>query len=367
MSGQRYERVSEFDRDDSPSRVESRRAQSPTPASPPPSFRSGASSPTSRRLLSHDPLNPEVDQALAASFDTPSDGGPSDDEEIEDDDDRQRSLHRTRGSLAQPPSRGSDRPADGHPRRTTVDRRVTALPVVAPTPVTATSRVYGGGSGDGVFANLDAKPETGEKGEEQPPSYEQAAADATPPYWETTILAPGVGSDDVFIDGLPVGSVFSFIWNGMISTSFQVVGFLLTYLLHTTHAAKNGSKVGLGITLVRYGFFMKGAGQGGPANGGNSDPQYTQPADPNSHDFDSATDMANDRAAASGASSSTVADLANSDWLAYALMIIGWFILIRAVSNFLRARRHEQLVLQSPERGLSVPIVATGERAETVV
>ncbi len=78
-------------------------------------------------------------------------------------------------------------------------------------------------------------------------TYEQAAADATPPYWETTILAPGMVSDEVFVEGLPVGSVFSFIWNGMISMSFQLVGFLLTYLLHTTHAAKNGSRAGLGM------------------------------------------------------------------------------------------------------------------------
>lgn len=41
--------------------------------------------------------------------------------------------------------------------------------------------------------------------------------------------------------------------------------------------------------------------------------------------------------------------------------------MIRAVSDFLKARRHEQLVLQSPDRGLNVPIIATGEEAETVV
>jgi len=41
--------------------------------------------------------------------------------------------------------------------------------------------------------------------------------------------------------------------------------------------------------------------------------------------------------------------------------------LIRAVSDFLKARRHEQLVLQSPDRGLNVPIIATGEEVETVV
>jgi hypothetical protein len=48
-------------------------------------------------------------------------------------------------------------------------------------------------------------------------------------------------------------------------------------------------------------------------------------------------------------------------------MIVGWFILIRSVSDFLRARRHEQLVLQSPDRGLGVPVVAEGERPETSV
>lgn len=59
-------------------------------------------------------------------------------------------------------------------------------------------------------------------------SYEQAAADATPPYWETTILAPGMASDEVFIDGLPVGSVFAFIWNAMSMLFPQVPQYHLT-------------------------------------------------------------------------------------------------------------------------------------------
>ena len=209
-------------------------------------------------------------------------------------------------------------------------------------------------------------------------SYEAAAADATPPYWETTILAPGhlTSSDEVYVDGLPVGSLFSFVWNAMISMSFTLVGFLLTYLLHTTHAAKNGSKAGLGITLVQYGFYMRSGRStvSPPTNG--QDPAFTAPQDPNSHDFDpnavsdsgaaaaAAATIADSsqQAAASGASS-----VANSDWLAYALMIVGWFILIRAVSDFFKARRHEQLVLQSPDRGLNVPVVADTERPEEAV
>lgn len=163
---------------------------------------------------------------------------------------------------------------------------------------------------------------------------------------------------------MPVGSFFSFIWNAMISMSFQLVGFLLTYLLHSSHAAKNGSRAGLGVTLIQYGFYMKntnsGAGADGMAGSSGGD-GYANPPDPNAHDFDPNT------VASGGESGGGVSDIASSEWIAYILMIVGWFILIRAVSDYLKARRHEQLVLQSPDRGLGVPIIAEGERSETVV
>ena len=159
---------------------------------------------------------------------------------------------------------------------------------------------------------------------------------------------------------MPVGSVFSFIWNGMISMSFQLVGFLLTYLLHSTHAAKNGSRAGLGITLIQYGFYMKSTVSGSGMDGNPND-AYSQPPDPNSHDFDP------NNVGSSSDGSGSIDELAGSDFIAYLLMIVGWFILIRSVSDYIRARRHEQLVLQSPDRGLGVPIIGTGERPETVV
>ena len=180
-------------------------------------------------------------------------------------------------------------------------------------------------------------------------------------------------SDEVYVDGLPVGSLFSFLWNSVISMSFQLVGFLLTYLLHTTHAAKNGSRAGLGITLVTYGFSMKSSSS---RRQGVPEPQYGQPTDPNSHDFDPSTISNSAAAAVAAMSGSQVeggngsngrSDFAATDWLAYILMIVGWFILIRAVTDYIKARRHEQLVLRSPERGLQQPIVAEGEQSDTVV
>ena len=186
---------------------------------------------------------------------------------------------------------------------------------------------------------------------------------------ETTIVAKGMSSDEVYIDGLPVGSVFSFVWNGMISMSFQLVGFLLTYLLHTTHAAKNGSRAGLGLTLVQYGFYMKGAPASRDEAGNPGQFVNGAPPDPNSHTFDPGS-VAGGSAAATGdvsgpGGAGTMMGISGTDWISYILMIVGWFILIRSVSDFLRARRHEQLVLQSPSRNLPVPIVAEGEGAET--
>lgn len=162
------------------------------------------------------------------------------------------------------------------------------------------------------------------------------------------------GSDEVYVDGLPVGSFFSFLWNAMISTSFQLPGFLITYLLHSTHAAKNGSRAGLGVTLIQYGFYMRGADGGGDMN----DPDgYAEPPDPNSHNFDSG-DVTEGRGDG---------PISTGDWFSYVLMIVGWFVLIKSMAEFMKARRHEQLVLQSPDRGLGMPVIAEGENPERVV
>ncbi|KAJ6443493.1 metal homeostatis protein bsd2 [Purpureocillium lavendulum] len=325
--------VNEHDEDD-----ESResRLQRPVPNSPPPSFHSRASSPA---------RNGRVDPDLADAFDA---DGDSDDDEA---DDTQRLV------------RQSTTPSSGSVSNGVVGATGHQPPVQPSNTASSGSRprFMGGGVGtDGVFANMSARPErTESEKDEQPPTYEQAAADAAPPYWETTILAPGFGGfDEVYVDGMPVGSVFSFIWNGMISTSFQLVGFLLTYLLHSTHAAKNGSRAGLGITLIQYGFYMKGTSENEPPQMNGPD-GYAAPPDPNSHDFD-AGDVTEGGGGGSGV-------ITGGEWMAYVLMVVGWFILIKSVAEFLKARRHEQLVMQSPDRGLNAPIIAEGESPERVV
>lgn len=158
--------VPENEDDESPANLRSSQTEKLVPSSPPPSFRSRASSPTSRRLLtSQDPLASDAERTLADAFD---DGEGSDDEGRDQEDDRQGLMRRTE------PQPNTDETVQSSSRPHTVERRVTAFPSFTRSPATtaSTRRVYGGGSGsvnDGVFANLNAKPERGEKLEEEKP------------------------------------------------------------------------------------------------------------------------------------------------------------------------------------------------------
>jgi hypothetical protein len=177
-------------------------------------------------------------------------------------------------------------------------------------------------------------------------------------------MAPGMGTDEVYIDGLPVGSVFSFAWNALISMIFQLVGFLLTYLLHTTHAAKNGSRAGLGVTIISFGYNMRSISSRKDDSGSGG---FAEPSHPNDHNFDPNAAAATAAAMASQAGSAAGRHHGGSEWIAWILMVAGWFILMKAVVDFVKARRHEQLILQSSDRGLGAPVIAEGEAMETVV
>lgn len=100
-----------------------------------------------------------------------------------------------------------------------------------------------------------------------------AAADTAPSYWESNVFggsalvdSEGIWSEnsahvgevpDMMQDGMMVGTIFAFCWNLFVSASFQFIGFILTFLLHSTHAAKFGSRVGLGASFVQYGLDMR--------------------------------------------------------------------------------------------------------------
>ena len=95
-----------------------------------------------------------------------------------------------------------------------------------------------GESYDGVFRNLAAKPESNETRnaegtDDTPPTYDEAAADMVPSYYGMDLSTSDMYMDEICIEGLPVGNIANLLWNIIVSTSFQFIGFLITYILHT--------------------------------------------------------------------------------------------------------------------------------------
>jgi len=218
--------------------------------------------------------------------------------------------------------------------------------------------VGGGINNDGVFANVTAKPSRPVRiteGDdtymvpeharaEAPPSYAAAQADAVPPYWETTVHAPFSGDaiGDMIIDSLPTGSLFSFLWNMLVSVSFQFVGFLLTYLLHTSHAARLGSRAGLGVTLIQYGFALRSRSD--PVGENESWAGYQNLANTLNKANGTRTAISPD---ATEEQAGPIVSDATAEWLSFLLMTIGWFILLTSLLGFWRVKRWERGILSS--------------------
>lgn len=175
----------------------------------------------------------------------------------------------------------------------------------------------------------------------------------------------------MIIEGLPVGSVFSFMWNLLVSVSFQFVGFLLTFLLHTTHAAKFGSRAGLGITFIQYGFYMRSSDVVVPVAGDDSTSSWSPWAGTSSDsspvsvrgllprllgtvhsapplDGSNTTTITHDLSEPNGGEIFGGASaLTPNDWFSFMMMTLGWFILITSFLGFWRVKRWERNVQRS--------------------
>ncbi|KAF9055509.1 hypothetical protein BDZ89DRAFT_975973 [Hymenopellis radicata] len=234
--------------------------------------------------------------------------------------------------------------------------------------------IGGGTNNDGVFANVTAKPtrpmhiQDGDEilvvpedtQAEAPPSYASAQADSVPPYWETTVHAPFSPDSmgELMIDALPTGSLFSFLCNMLVSISFQFIGFLLTYLLHTSHAARLGSRAGLGVTLIQYGFALRGRlddvsdGEGAWGQWRSDSANITWPSAPDADStyYNNATSPTDSPypGLTEEQAGQLVAD-ATTEWLSFFLMTVGWFVLLTSLLGFWRVKRWERSIMATQQ------------------
>lgn len=127
--------------------------------------------------------------------------------------------------------------------------------------------------------------------------------------------------------------------------------------MHTTHAAKFGSRAGLGITLIQWGFALRARlddAMNGPdiwENGAKITFGSTKEADDYYNDsmLGNTTDSATNPPTEQGESqwSSLLTGPNMTEWLSFSLMTIGWFLLLTSSLGFWRVKRWERSILAS--------------------
>jgi hypothetical protein len=149
------------------------------------------------------------------------------------------------------------------------------------------------------------------------------------------------------LEDLPVGTFIVFACNVFISFFFQFVGFLMTYLMHTTHAAKYGSRVGLGLTMIQYGYFTRVAQiEGMPTP--NDDNGFFGTVTFNSTTVTTTSVNGTTTEEIDEATTAAYAHwLQSREWLAFIFMALGWFIVLTSCIGFFRVKRYERSLRSS--------------------
>jgi len=220
-----------------------------------------------------------------------------------------------------------------------------------------------------------------------PPSYAAAQADVVPPYHTHSIFLPSslqssltLTQGSVVVDGLPTGTLFSFLWNALVSTTFQFVGFVLTWVMHTTHAARYGSRAGLGVTLIQWGFGLRARLDEINNPGLGAEPSDAWPSFGSAQEAeewynanldrlnsttlastDDVTSWSNSGEGGAGGPAGFLTNTAASEWLSFFFMTAGWFLFLTSAFGFWRAKRWERGILSSTTSTASPPAPAGDE------
>jgi hypothetical protein len=185
---------------------------------------------------------------------------------------------------------------------------------------------------DGVFSNLSAKPDSTKPStnanDDTLPPYAAVANDTVPPYPVIVTIDDMSGAtvggasvttsgDRLLMDGLPVGSPMGFFGAMMVAFLFQIVGFIVAFVVSTTYAGRLGARAGLGLVLISFGLNLRGHSFQYSYNENTGYYEET-PVSPDEN--------------------------AVNIWLCYVLMVVGWFLTIQSTGDYIRAHRTERML-----------------------
>jgi len=109
---------------------------------------------------------------------------------------------------------------------------------------------------DGVFSNLNEKPEVRS---DALPTYTQVTgeSDQDPLYGhEVAYCHFGDYYGELLIDSIPAGTWSGLILSAFFSSIFDLIGFIMTFFLSTSHGTRKGALVGLSLTFIKYGYYI---------------------------------------------------------------------------------------------------------------
>ena len=122
-----------------------------------------------------------------------------------------------------------------------------------------------------------------------------------------------------------MGSVGQFLVTVFISALFDFIGYFMTSILATSHAAKQGSRAGLGLTFIRIGLLLKFRKDSMGRRGGHHGGSYqTGPGLPPQEVLDQ-----------------------QAEWISILFIAMGAFIMAKANGDFIRSLYLRRLLLSS--------------------
>lgn len=194
----------------------------------------------------------------------------------------------------------------------------------------------------------------------------------------------------------------------IVSFSFQFVGFLLTYVLHTTHSAKYGSRVGLGCTLIQFGLTLRSRAEDLIETGHFPAPE-SDPSDPTAQNPEEiAAENAIEALWGPGSPwpapikdpllppdhppvilhniheaelyavrhNQTLADMLGlptaaevgraNEWFSFLLMSVGWFLILTSLGGWWRVKRFERGLKRAQRESEAAQAEAAAGRGEDV-
>lgn len=120
----------------------------------------------------------------------------------------------------------------------------------------------------------------------------------------------------------------------------------MTSVLASTHAARFGSRAGLGATLIQTGYYM--TQQDNQVQEGTVWPAPADGYDASKADAEAQTTPAPPGVMTDGMTSAEFS--AVTQWLSFFLMAVGWLILLSSILGFWRVKRFERGIQQSNAR-----------------